>query len=103
MEPPEEAGAEQLRHWVEALEERLERSERLFQFITSITDEAVGISEQGRMLEGTARFETLFGYKLEELIGKSPVMFIAPEFHEIVVRNMQSGYDAPHEAVGVRK
>ncbi|HWF59302.1 MAG TPA: PAS domain S-box protein [Nitrospira sp.] len=50
-----------------------------------------------------AGLERIFGYGLDELIGRSLWDLVADESHDLVLTNMQNGVNGPYEAMGRRK
>jgi PAS domain S-box-containing protein len=84
-------------------EERLKESEARFRTLTEANFEGIIIHEQGHILDSNQAFADMFGYEISEVIGKSVHLFAAPESHEIVAKNIKSGYALPYEAIGLRK
>ena len=65
--------------------------------------EAIFLSERGICLDQNQAAENMFGYSLEEAIGRHGTEWIAPEYREQVRANMQVGCEKPYEVVALRK
>lgn len=78
-----------------ANEERL----RLF---SALTIEGIVIHEKGIIVDANQAFAVMFGYELQELIGKSVLDLAAPESRDVVLEKIRTGYEKPYEAVGLR-
>lgn len=85
------------------VEQALRDSEIRFRTLAEASSEGVCIHEKGILLEVNERFAEMFGYNSEELIGMSVLDLAAPEFREIVSRNVRAGTESRYEAVGLRK
>ncbi len=86
-----------------AVEQTLRDSEEKFRMLSEASLEGLAVLERGVIIEANRAMAGMFGYELEELIGKSPLELAAPESVELIRRNVQTGYDQPYEAVGLRK
>lgn len=84
-------------------EQALHESDERFRRLAEATFDGIAIHEKGTILEVNPAFYRLFGYNSEELLGKSILRLTAPESRDAVVHNIQSGYERPYEAVGLRK
>ncbi len=84
-------------------EEALFESEERFKALSNATFEAIFISENGICINQNNAAEEMFGYSLEESLGKPGTHWIAPEYHDIVMQNMMSGYELPYEVLAQRK
>jgi two-component system sensor histidine kinase/response regulator len=84
-------------------EEALRESEQRFRILTDASLEGITILERGQILEANRACAEMFGYELSEIVGKSALEFIAPEYVDLVRQNISSGYEQPYEAVGVKK
>jgi len=78
-------------------------SEQRFRMLTDASFEAITIHEKGIMLDANQNMAKLFGYEMNEFIGKSVLDLAAPESRELVMKNVQSGYEGMYEATGLRK
>src|SRR3954468_5644890 len=92
-----------LRAEVSALEQRCEERRRLGQemlyaeeklrAILAATGNAVALLEGGIIIEVNQRFADMFGHTEGEYVGKSQLLLIAPEFHEVVLAHVRSSSD----------
>ncbi len=83
--------------------EALRESEERFRALSEASFEALFISEKGICLGQNQTAENLFGYTLEEAIGRYGTEWIVPEHRDIVMNNMLSGFEGPYEVTALRK
>lgn len=92
-----------------ALEEKnqaivsLRESEERFRKLLDAAYEAIAISEDGIIIDGSVEFCRLFGYTPEEVRGMHVLDFISPDSKEAARQFVQSGYEKPFELTGMRK
>jgi diguanylate cyclase (GGDEF)-like protein/PAS domain S-box-containing protein len=84
-------------------EEELQESEARFRTLVESTFEGIVISEGGTILEANESFATMFGYESAKVIGLSPLEMTTPESAELIMKNIQSGFEKPYEITGVKK
>jgi PAS domain S-box-containing protein len=84
-------------------EARLRVSEERFRILSQSTMEGVEIHDGERIIDANDRFAVLFGYKLEEVIGRSPFDFVAPGARGEAMRRSAAHSTEPYESVGLRK
>lgn len=84
-------------------EEALRESEERFRLLSESTFEGIVIHDKGRILEANKTLAGMFGYELDELIGRSGLDLLTPESREIVLQHILSGSEEPYEAVGIKK
>jgi PAS domain S-box-containing protein len=84
-------------------EEQLKESEERFRSLSNAAFEGIAIIKDGRLVDANAAFTNLFGYTLDEIIGKEIQMLVAPEDRQLVMENVQSGYEKPYEHKALRK
>lgn len=84
-------------------EQAFHESEMRFQSLVEAMFEGVVVQENGRIIDANPGFAEMFGYSLEEVMGKSAVDFLTPESLEIVLRNMTIHYESPYEVIGIKK
>ncbi|MCW8944522.1 MAG: PAS domain S-box protein [Sedimenticola sp.] len=84
-------------------ERALRQSEAHLRALSEATFEAIFISEKGLCIGHNLTAEKLFGFTLEESIGRSGLEWIAEESRDLVRENMLSGYKEPYEAMALRK
>jgi len=65
--------------------------------LTDAAFEALGITEQGRIVDGNARFEELLRAPLRELVGRSVLDFVPPEYHAELLARLQQGATDPYD------
>ncbi len=83
--------------------EKVEKNEKRFQSLSEATFQAIFFSENGVCVDQNVSAEKMFGYAIEEAIGKMGTDWIAPEDRGIVMNNMISGYKGLYEATALRK
>jgi diguanylate cyclase (GGDEF)-like protein/PAS domain S-box-containing protein len=81
----------------------LRRSEAHLRALSEASFEAIFISENGICLGQNLTAERMFGYTLNEALGRSGLEWIAEESRERVRHNMLSGYQEPYEVIAQRK
>jgi PAS domain S-box-containing protein len=85
------------------LEARLVKSEERFRRISEMAMEGIAFHNNGSIIDANRAFADMFGYTVEEIIGRKPISFAAPECHENIKKYIKSGATAPFEAKGIRK
>ena len=68
-----------------------------FRILTEAAFEALAITEGGRIIDGNAPFEAMLGAPISELIGRSVMDFIPPEFQGQMIQRLQSGLVEPFD------
>ncbi len=84
-------------------EEALRASEERFRRLSKAAFEGIIIHDGHKILDANEAFATMTGYDLSELIGINPLTPLAPESRELVLKNIQAGYEQPYEVWGLRK
>ncbi|MCD4695340.1 MAG: PAS domain S-box protein [Bacteroidales bacterium] len=84
-------------------DDALRESEQRYQLLSNATFEAIFISRKGLCINQNKTAEKMFGFTLEEAIGKPGIDWIAEESKELVKMNIMSNYEKPYEAVAIRK
>ncbi|MEP6731363.1 MAG: PAS domain S-box protein, partial [bacterium] len=85
-------------------DEQLRQSEERFRRLSDAAFEGVVIHDNGVMLEANAALGRIFGYELDELIGKNLVDVVPdPASRALVLEHMRTGSDARYEIIGRRK
>ena len=74
-----------------------------FRTLEEASFEGIIVHNELRILEANRRFEEIFGYRRSEIVGKSPLYFIAPSFHDVTVKRIRSKDETPYQVDGVRK
>lgn len=112
MSQPSAREAELLRRVAE-LEGELERQEDAARRLRDLEErmrgvfqaarDGIGITQDGIVIEVNQRFAELFGYSVEEMVGKHPSVFHPPEHREEVRQKIQSNDEQPYEVPCLRK
>ena len=84
-------------------EKALRYAEARFLAISQHTFEAVFLSEEGLCTGQNLAAEKMFGYTTEEALGRHGTEWIAPEYRELVKKNMLMDHAPPYEVMAVRK
>jgi PAS domain S-box-containing protein len=85
-------------------EDALKESEDRFRRFTEATIEGLVFHEQGRIVDANPAAIAMFGFSdVTEPIGRNLLEFIAPENHELVLKQMQLERVQPYEIQGIRK
>lgn len=84
-------------------EDELEESTEKYKGLSEASFEAIFFSEKGICIEQNNAAEEIFGYTTEEALGRYGTDWIAPEYRDMVMQKMISGYQKPYEAVAIRK
>src|ERR1019366_779777 len=85
-------------------ERDLQENQGKFKRLTESATEGVGIHEKGIILESNAALARMLGYEEpEQLVGLNGLDFAAPEYRQLVLNNILTGYEKPYEVVAVRK
>jgi PAS domain S-box-containing protein len=79
------------------------RAETRYRRLVEATIEGIVIHDRRRVLDANPSFAAMLGYTLDEVIGRQPFDFIAPEYHAAVRERLVSNYQAPYEVEGLRK
>jgi PAS domain S-box-containing protein len=81
----------------------LRESEELYQSLFDTTFEAIIFLYQGRCFHQNKSAEKIFGYSLEEVIGRQISEWVVPEYRKTVLKNILSDNKNPYEVIAVRK
>ena len=84
-------------------EEAIRDSEAHLRALSEGAFEAIFLSEKGICISQNSAAQELFGYRMEEAIGKSALDWIAPESHQLVRAHILSSIETRYEAVAQRK
>jgi len=77
--------------------------EKRFRALSESTFESIFFSEKGICTNLNATAEKMFGYSLDEAVGRPGTDWIHEDFRKLVVMNMMAGNEDPYEAVALRK
>jgi len=81
----------------------LEESNDKFRILSDSTFEAIFFSEKGICTNQNATAEKMFGYTVNEAVGKNATDWIHPDYRKEVIDKIKAGYEKPYEAVALRK
>ena len=84
-------------------ERALQASKDHNQRLADATFEAIFFSEQGICTDQNNTAERMFGYALEEAVGRPGTDWIHPDYRGLVRNKMRDGAAEPYEAVALRK
>jgi PAS domain S-box-containing protein len=85
-------------------DEELRESEERFRQLAELAVEGVLIHDNGLMLDANESFARMFGYELDELLGRNFFEFLTtPASREEILRRIRSGSKDRYEATGLRK
>ncbi|HVN97405.1 MAG TPA: PAS domain S-box protein, partial [Syntrophorhabdaceae bacterium] len=87
----------------EELERRLSQSEERFRDLSEASLEAIVFMEQGVIINANSALSRMFGYELEEALGKPTTNFIAPEYRADIEEKVRTKSEGVYESMGVRK
>ena len=85
-------------------EEQVRQSEERFRRLTDAAFEGVLVHDNGMMLEANPAIARIFGYELDDLIGRNLIDVIpGPESRALVLEHIRTGSEARYEITGQRK
>ncbi len=84
-------------------ENALRESEERFHRLADASFEGVAVHDKGRILEASEQYASMFGYALSDVIGRHALEFTAPEWRALLAQQLESGFEGPFEAVGLRR
>jgi PAS domain S-box-containing protein len=87
----------------ELIQQELIESEERYQLLSEATFEAIFISDKGICTGQNKTAEMMFGYTLEEAVGKAGTDWIIHKDRENVMQNMMAGYAGAYEVTALRK
>ncbi|MFH1146774.1 MAG: PAS domain S-box protein [Pseudomonadota bacterium] len=77
-------------------EEALLESEEKYKQIAENSIDAVGMSQEGRIVYANHAFSQIFGYSQDELIGKDITIAVAPEHRQLIEERAQKRFKGIH-------
>ena len=84
-------------------EEALRESEERYKKLSEATFEGIVFHEKGKILDINRTYANMIGYEISEIIGRDALDFIAPEYRDLVYKNIITEYEKPYEALGLRR
>ena len=85
------------------MEEELRESEQRFRTLQQASFGGIGIHDKGMILDCNQGLCDISGYSREELVGSNGLRLIAPEWRDLVMEKILSGYEKPYDVEGERK
>jgi PAS domain S-box-containing protein len=86
------------------VEAELRETEERYRQLTEAAVEGILIHENGVALDANPQFARMFGYELEELIGRNVLDFLAaPQSRGMIVDKMRAHSEERYEVTGIRK
>jgi PAS domain S-box-containing protein len=85
-------------------EQELRESEERFRGLAEAAVDGILIHQDGFVLDANPSLLRMLGYELDELVGINVLdVLVAPEWRDVVGRNMRAGSTARYEIEGIRK
>jgi PAS domain S-box-containing protein len=84
-------------------QEQLRQSEERFKVLAQEVVEGIVLSENGKVIDANRSVTEMFGYGLEELIGKNAIELMPPEYREMVMRCISDEDTRPYESMGLKR
>ena len=84
-------------------EEALRESEERLHVLADAAFEGVLVADEGTILEVNRALTDMFGYEASEVVGRSTVEFVTPEYRDLVRQKIASGNEELYEVTGVTK
>jgi two-component system cell cycle sensor histidine kinase/response regulator CckA len=85
------------------IEEALQRSEERFRRFSEAAFEGILIHEGGLILDANQALGRMFGYRVEEMIGRSAFDFLTAESRALAESRINAEHEHPYELTGVHK
>ena len=84
-------------------EEELRQSEELFKVLAQEVVEGIILSENSKIIDANRSVTEMFGYGLEELIGRDAIELTSPEYREMVRQRISDEDTRPYESMGLKR
>src|SRR5215217_889051 len=84
-------------------EEELRQSEERFKVLSQEVVEGIFLSENGRIIDANRSVTEMFGYRLDELIGKDAIELTPPGYREMVRQRISDEDTRYYESRGLKK
>jgi PAS domain S-box-containing protein len=85
------------------IEEELTESEQRFRTLQQASFGGIGIHDKGMIIDCNQGLCDITGYSREELVGSNGLLLIAPEWRDLVMDKILSGYEKPYDVEGEKK
>ncbi len=81
----------------------LRESEYRFKTLQQASFGGIALHDKGIILDCNQGLAQMTGYSQSELVGMNGLELIAPEYQELVMTNILSGYEKPYDVQGIQK
>ncbi len=88
---------------IKRAQEAARESEQRYRSLVDGSFEGLAISVDRVFLDGNRAVADMFGYTLEEMMGKGPGDMATPESQKIIAQNVRAGIETPYEVTCIRK
>jgi len=85
------------------VEEDLQRGEERFRRLSEAAFEGLLIHDDGLILDANPALAQMFGYELEQMVGKYTWDFLTPESRAAAEPRINADYESPYELTGIHK
>ena len=85
------------------LQDSMRESEDRFRRLADATFEAITVTDGGIHIDVNKRFEEMYQYSREEILGTRPFQFMTEASREVVKQHMNQGFEEPYEVMSLRK
>ncbi len=73
-------------------------SEERFRLLSEASFEGIAITDKGIILDANVQFARIFGYDHNEVIGMEVQRLVAPEFRDLVLQKVKTGFQEPYDS-----
>ena len=87
----------------EQAEKALRKSQERFHCLADAGFEGIGIYHEGEILDANERLAEMFGYKIDDIIGKNTLDFVAGESMDLVLEKRGAETEEPYEYMALRR
>jgi len=85
-------------------EEALRESEERYRSLSEVTVEGIAFHDKGVLVDINTAFTKIFGYEVEELIGKNAIdIVVLPEYRDVIYEKVATHFNKPYEIMAQRK
>jgi PAS domain S-box-containing protein len=100
----ESAEVKKLRKEIDALKKQLASKENdKFKTLSDLAFEGIAIHQNGKVVDVNKATCKTFGYKEKEILGKSILEFVHPDFHDLVKEKVKSQDTSPYQIIMFKK
>ena len=87
----------------EQAEKALRKNQERFHCLVDAGFEGIGIYHEGEILDANERLAEMFGYKIDDIIGKNTLDFVAGESMDLVLEKRGAETEEPYEYMALRR